>query len=322
MRTLLDRSRSLASLTLFGFTVVGAPLLAGVSGCSSGSGSGSSDFAAQFCDIYMTCCAKAGLPTSGVQCRAIYGALASGPIDSAKANQCLNELRAIQNKPDFCPNGGTPAETPSCQGLNSGGNTGTAKPGDPCTKDSECAASSAGKVHCQTMFTSGSTTKYCQVQVVGKEGDGCGATIDGNSTSYMSSDKPVPTLTTCDTKDSLYCAQSFTSGAPPPKCTKIADIGGACDGSGGSYACKKGSQCDFTSKTCKALPAIGEACTGSCAAGAYCDTSSGSSGATCKATVPEGSACTTFTMCSTGNCTNNKCAKNADLTSLLFCGSS
>lgn len=307
MNTFL-RSTFLASATLIGLSLVGCS-------SSSSSGSSSSDFVAQYCQLYMTCCQKAGLPTDGAQCRAFLGAFV-GSIDSTKANACLAEMRAASTKADFCPSGGSKADTPSCQGLTSSG-SGTAKPGDSCTQDGDCAPATAGTVRCASTFSSSGTTEYCQVQVVGKEGDTCGQTIDGNATiSTGSSSGPQPTVTSCDTKDGIYCA-SGTGGAAG-KCTKISDVGGACSGS--SYSCKKGLTCDFGTSTCKALPAIGEACTFDCATGAYCDTPSGASGGTCKATVAEGADCTSNSMCATNNCTNKKCAKASDFTSSLLCG--
>jgi hypothetical protein len=305
------------------FSILG---LATLAGCSSNN-SGASDFIAQYCDIVAPCCAKAGLRSDGSSCRAFLGAaVGSSAYDSAKGDACLREMRAASSKPDFCDMSGT--DTPSCNGAFQGGSSGTKKPGEPCDKDSDCAPSTQGKVDCASTYASGGAkTSVCQLQITGKEGDTpCGGTIDGNTTYFSgttSTGAPPAQVYMCNVKDGLYCKSSFTTGAPPPVCTRISDIGGPCETST-QYACVKTAWCDFTDKTCKAKLAVGESCnsSASCAAGGYCDNTTGGTNK-CVAQLAEGSACSTSSQCLSNNCNNKKCApgSTSNLGLAFICGS-
>jgi hypothetical protein len=309
-------------------SLVSLGLIAGACSSSSGGAGTSSGFVNEYCGLVAPCCAKAGRPADGATCRSFYGALtSSATYDAAKGDACLAALRAASSRADYCDHGAPDAD--ACDDVyRLGGGSGTKKPGEACSEDGDCATSPLGKVDCATSYgTGGAKTSVCQLQLPGKEGDTpCGGTIDGNTTSFSSSSSgaaPPSQVFMCNVKDGIYCKYSYsTTGAAPPTCTRIQDIGGACDSSSSSsYACVKTAYCDFTTKTCKAKLAIGEPCSGSstCAPGGYCDTTVGST-STCKAQLPEGSACTSSSQCVTNNCNNKKCEKSSDFGLSLICG--
>ena len=68
----------------------------GLSACSgSGTSAGSSqEFITKYCDLLSPCCAKAGLPTMGAQCRTLFTAFggAAGTYDSSAGSACLSAL--------------------------------------------------------------------------------------------------------------------------------------------------------------------------------------------------------------------------------------
>ncbi len=293
-----------------------------VLGCSSGgSGAGDRDaFIAQVCDQYMPCCAKAGKPSDGSQCRAFYGAFASSAAyDQAAADKCLAEIKAQSSSPTYCDDGMSSSKVPSCAGVFKTGGTGTKKPGETCSEDDECATSTEGTVECRSEFTSGGATiKKCQLQIVGKAGDGpCLGTVDGNMTSYNSSSGTTDVVARgymCNVADGLRC-DSATS-----KCVAIAKLGEACAGFG-SYLCTKDAYCDSTAKVCTARKAAGSACdsfsSNQCAEGTYCDTTA----KVCTTSLPIGAKCTSGSQCVTNSCVNSACAKSGgDLTSAFLCG--
>jgi hypothetical protein len=298
-----------------------APLL----GCSSNSdqGGSASDFAAKYCALLMPCCTKYELPTDGANCRALFGSVSVG-YDAAMGEACLREMKAAESNPDFCAGGNTLA--PSCAKIypQSTPVAGTKKPGEACKSNTDCATSPQGNVSCvSATFGSSSSSEICQLAIAGKEGDGpCTGTVHEKSTFSTSSgtgDRPAQTIV-CDVKDGVYCP-STTSGAPPPSCTRIAEIGAPCLSSFGGYSCVTGAYCDSTSKTCKAKLAIGATCTtyGSyCVEGSYCEAST----TKCTAQLAEGATCKTSEQCATHSCEKDKCVK-PNLTGfayLLICG--
>jgi hypothetical protein len=288
--------------------------------CSSGS-SGSScvtstkeGFVATYCDAFAPCCAKAGRPTDGMTCRAFLGAFAVGTYDPVQGQKCANEIQAAKSNPAFCDTSSNSNLAPSCKNvLSSSGGGGAAKPGDTCTKDSDCASSSEGDVHCASVFTSGATIKKCQVVSVGKEGSTpCVATIDGNVTSWVTSfdaKDVIPKGFSCDRAAGLFCDSKTTT------CIKLGAVGDACSS---SSACSTGAFCDFSTSKCATQKATGEACSGfdDCVKGDWCD-SSGTK--TCKAQIADGAACTVSNECASSSCTNGKC-QSSDFGLALLCG--
>src|SRR3954464_13537594 len=120
-------------------------LLAAV-GCGSteSNGAGNRDqFISQLCAELASCCTAAGRPGDGAQCRAFYSAFVPGlRFDSAKADACLKEVRALgESKCDSISEG-----PPSCRQVFT--SNGTAKPGEPCESETDCAPSAEGAVRC------------------------------------------------------------------------------------------------------------------------------------------------------------------------------
>lgn len=289
-----------------------------VLGCSSGSSGDSpqNTFVAQVCEQYMPCCAKAGKPSDGAQCRALYGAFAaSSTYDAAAADRCLAEIKVqAGTSPSFCEDGMSSSKVPSCAAVFKTATSGTRKPGETCNEDSECAPSTEGKVDCRSVFVASATIKKCQVQVAGKAGDGpCLGTVDGNLTSYNSSGDTdvLPRGYLCDVKDGLRC-DSTTD-----KCVAIAKTGEAC-ASTGSYSCTKDAYCD--GKLCVTKKAAGAACdtfSDQCAEGTYCDSTTKA----CTTSLPVGAKCTSSSQCVTRSCSNGACAAaSGSLTTALLCG--
>lgn len=302
---------------LVAFVLIGSSL-----GCnaetSSGSGAGSRDtFIAQICEQYMPCCTKAGKPSDGAQCRSFYGAFAaSATYDAAAADKCLAEIKGQASSPTFCDDGMSSSKAPSCNGVFNAGSTGTKKPGETCESDDDCAPSAEGQVECRSVFTSGATIKKCQLQIVGKAGDGpCLGTVDGNMTSYNSSgDTDVqPRGYLCNVASGLRC------DGTTDKCTAIPKLGEACTSSG-SYSCTKDAYCDSTAKQCVARKTAGATCDGfseQCADGTYCDNATKK----CTTSLAIGAPCTSSMQCASKSCVNSACAApGGSLTTAFLCG--
>jgi len=286
--------------------------------CSSGSagspgGSAAGDrnsFIRQVCDAYMPCCTKAGKSADPSKCVGFYTAFTSGAqYDAAAANKCLDELRAQSGSPTYCDN--MSGSTPSCQRV-FGGAAGTAKPGETCNEDDDCAPSTEGEVECARASSGGATIKKCQVQITGKLGDTpCVGTRDGNVTSYSGSMTDVaPKGYICYVKDGLRCDSTTKA------CKAIPKLGEACE-SFGSNSCTTDAYCDSTTKLCVARKAVGQACDtfrDDCVETAYChDTTK-----VCTAAIADGGACKTSQECASRNCTNGKCEANGSVD--FLCG--
>jgi hypothetical protein len=310
------------------FAVASVATASIVVACSSGSGStaGAADsgtFVAEICALYAPCCGKVNKPTDGAQCRAFYGAATSASkYDSAKGSDCLAELRALQSNTDFCENGTSKAT--SCKRAFKQGSGGTKAPGEDCADDGECAPSAEGEAECATSYgSSATTTKACQIQVDGKEGDTpCVATRDGNTTfgvgSFTSGDAGAPRPPAkgyvCDLANKVFCDSKTDA------CTKIQEVGATCDTSN-TRACVAGAYCDFATKKCLARLAVGADCSkspSSCVEKSTCDTAT----KTCLAGLPDGSPCTSGSKCGSSSCINGKCggSSSGGLTTQLLCG--
>jgi hypothetical protein len=290
--------------------------------CSSSGNTGSvagdrDSFISQYCNEFMPCCAQVGKPTDGSQCRAFIGAFApSTGYDAAAANKCLDEVRAASKSATFCQDGMSSNTAPSCQAVFAQSSGGTRKPGETCSEDDDCASSTEGQVQCQSLYTGGMTIKKCQVQVVGKAGDSpCVGTVDGNVTSYSSSGEteiPVKGFL-CYVKDGLRCDSTTKA------CKAIPKIGEACE-SFGSNSCTKDAYCDSSTKLCVARKAVGATCdtfsSDQCAEGTYCNSTT----KVCTTALAIGAACTTSQECGENRCVNGKCEKSGDLTTSFLCG--
>lgn len=291
----------------------------GGSGSSSSGGAGTVDsFITQYCDLFQPCCAKANKPYDQAKCRAFYTAFsAQSTYDSTKGQACLDATRAEANQATFCDEGLSDEAGATCNGVfTKGTSSGAKKPGETCESDSECASSPEGEANCATSFSNGATTKLCQIQVRGKEGEGeCVGVKDGKSTSIsLSTSGPPPQrVVLCWTADGLFC------DSKTKKCTKMQEAGGPCD-SFDRYACAKTAYCDTTAKTCVARKAAGEDCsptsgTSQCAEKLFCDDQTKK----CAPTVPTGGTCTRSKECEKVSCTNGKCSGGSSVTTAFVC---
>jgi len=279
--------------------------------CSSSNGS-SNDFANRYCAELSPCCAAAGLPTDGATCRAFVSAYAtSASFDASAADACVDETHAAVNGSAGCQGAEDDSATPSCAKVFAS-KSGTTAPGGTCTTDSDCAPASNGTVRCASIFVGTSSISKCQVDMVGKAGDSpCVGTKEGAVTSYVgtsSSDVP-PQGYVCDVANGVFCDP--TSGA----CKALANVGDSC----ADAQCVDAAYCDGTGK-CVARIAVGASCAGgedTCVTTAWCDPTSG----VCATKLAQGQACSDNRACSSGDCTNEKCAP-ADAIGLAFiCGS-
>jgi hypothetical protein len=280
-----------------------------VTACGDDSEAGDRDaFISQVCAEYSDCCAAAGLPADGAQCRAFYGAFApSSGYDKATGQACLDEVRAL---PDKCASGSL--DTPSCDKVFSG-SAGTSKPGEPCEDNRDCAPSNEGEMECVGRTVDGATVRRCQERLRGEQGSTpCLGTVEGNTTSFAGGpSEPVPSGYLCHVADGLACDSD--SGA----CQKLPAVGEPC--ASGFNRCVPTAYCAFPDNTCQTRLALGEACEqdDECQENAYCEPSA----KTCKAQVASGDACTTNAECESGQCANGKCEGQSNFGLALLCGS-
>ena len=300
---------------------LGLSLVVLACGSSSSSGAGSaSGFVSSYCQAYTPCCQKAGKPTDGASCRAFLGAFTSNQTyDPVAGQQCLDAVNAASAQPDFCTGGSSSLDSSACTNVfKPQGGGGTKAPGDTCAQDSECAASTEGKVTCATHFESGGgQTRTCQLSIVGKEGDSpCIGTKNGNVTSYSSSSNATPPSRgyVCDIANGIACDSTAN------KCTHIGAVGEDCS-TNALYACVTAGYCDSKTKKCVAELAAGADCSSfePCAEGTYCEQTSKK----CTTRTPDGAACTTSSECKSESCVNKVCSASgsSDFGTALLCGS-
>jgi hypothetical protein len=292
--------------------LIGSIGVAALAACGPNGGSKPADmtsFIAQYCEILMPCCSKAGRSTDPAQCKALFTAFSSSSTyDATAGGTCIDALKAASSSATFCDNGG--GDVSACDPVFNA-NTGVKKPGESCSQDGDCAASTEGKVDCATSYSStGAQTKVCQVQVKGTAGDSpCVATIDGNTTSYyLGSTTPPSKAFTCDVADHLYCDTSGTTANPPTpaKCTTQKDVDGVCTSSFG-HECVKSAYCSYTLQKCVARVAAGQTCdtgvSNACVDGYDCDDTSKK----CVALLANGATCTGAAQCASDRCVNGAC---------------
>jgi hypothetical protein len=103
-----------------------------------------------------------------------------------------------------------------------------------------------------------------------------------------------------------YAAHQHDSSPTEEGCMQFAipnvDVGGACSQ---DYECKT-NNCQFGSSgndgVCQDMPTQGQACSGNCAQGLYCDLDPVSGMDVCMTNKADGAACTFNNQCSSGNC--------------------
>jgi hypothetical protein len=300
--------------------LLGLSLLVGLGlSCGDSGGAGSQEaFVASYCDLFTPCCAKAGLRSDGQQCKLFLGAFApQGTYDKQAGEACLAEVKAASAKADFCDD--TETASAACDKV-FGDPSGSKKPGETCESDTDCAASSEGKVDCASSFSGTAQVRKCQVQVRGKAGDQpCVGTVEGSSTfSNVALDDVPAKGYLCHDKDGLRCDSKSNS------CVAYKAVGEACTSNGFDRDCVSAAYCDTVQKKCAERKVAGAACTDSgsfsqheCTMGNYC-----SEAKTCMAQAAEGGACTSDTQCVSKDCVNNKCGPKgaSDFGLALICG--
>ncbi|CAN5925733.1 hypothetical protein BH11MYX4_BH11MYX4_43720 [soil metagenome] len=264
-------------------------------------------FIDQWCQIQTPCCAAAGLKTDREQCKKFFDALYNqpdNPYDPATGNECLVELRRWAKTSFLCgimiSNGG-----PSCVRLTPRkGALRSKKPGETCKDLYDCASSPEGEVDCvNTETDAGSGGKICQIQVVGKNGDGpCVGLYDGgNITTVRMNEKIAPSkVYVCDRQDHLRC------DATTRKCMPARVQGEACD-----YDCDAGLGC--LAGHCAPPHAMGESCADAssgdiCTPGLVCSQSQGG----CIAPADDGKACIAGAGCKSMFCDGKVCKSQSE----------
>jgi hypothetical protein len=277
-------------ILLVGLTGLGL----GLGGCSSGDDS-SDNYASRFCGLYQPCCAKAGMSGDQAFCKALYGSVQ--PKSKALADQCLKELEALAQEPDFC---NFEFQQPaSCdKAFPKQGSGGTKAPGSPCTHDSDCA----GDATCETDFNS--TQGTCAAFVVVGEGAACIGEKNGSSKSWSGSSQQNE-ITLCDYAAGMSCQSQV--------CKLRATAGGTCTS---THGCVDGTYCN--NDTCTPQVATGGACTSTygdeCNSAAHCvDTTK-----TCEPRRADGESCTTDSECTSDLCSDGVCSYNPGLAGLLL----
>jgi len=270
-------------------------VLAGVvAGCGSDDDDGSG-IAKEMCDLYRPCCAEAGLSTEQRGCQLLFGAAVAG-ADKAAAQRCLDDMKQAAQAPDFCETSSSTPRPKSCEEAfpeqGDVGSRGTAKPGEPCEWDDDCASSPDGDVTC----TFGSGPQFCQVLTRTPAGEACRGIVgeDFHFFSGGSSDASIPV---CFLEDGLYCDDD--SG----QCQPISDLGGPCSN---DYGCSEG-YCE--SGTCSALLPPGSDCSGgSCDETSYCSVDD----SICHPKVADGEPCESSEECD-GLCVNDVCSESGSI---------
>lgn len=293
------------------------------SGNPSGSGTGTaaSSFVAQYCDLFGQCCTKAQKTYDQGKCAAFLSAFTSdATFDAAKGETCLAAVRSKQNDPSFCDNGSGDG---ACEGVFEQTGSGSKQPGELCDDSDDCAPSSEGPTRCVSSFANQATTRTCQIQARGKEGeDGCVGYKDGNTTvtsgsSSSSSDAgagPPTRVVVCWTADGLFCDRTTK------KCTRSAPVGGDCQ-TNAEFSCEKSAFCDPSSRKCVARLNAGQTCSQlnakQCADKHFCDDAT----KTCTPSTPTGSPCEKNEQCENRQCTNGKCAASfgGSFTTSILC---
>ena len=291
--------RLLRPLAVTGTLLLGAISCGGSDGGGGSSATDSSAFAAEYCALYLPCCASSGLPAGQQQgCRSFFGA--APPLDASAVQGCLDAYKEQAKSPDFC---GLALPQPEiCKKAFAQNTTSTGKkqPGEACSTGADCAASSMGDVTCD---------KVCQVATHAKLGEACVGTVYAKS-KVLDGGASGATLPLCHRSEGVTCEGSV--------CTKLGDAGEAC---ASDSTCLDALYC--SSGKCTQRRPSGSPCAANpsaCDATSYCDTFGEK---VCKALIAEGEKCDTNDQCTTGYCYPDKCAKRAGggagFALLLYC---
>jgi hypothetical protein len=208
---------------------------------------------------------------------------------------------------------------------------GTARLGDACKLDDDCAPSGESIVGCDRRAgatTAGKCVAYpranrgepCNLQAADGTGSFVGCKNDSICVSAPSSTgTPGPTTCTgpaaigqaCTPGDYRMCADGSTCDPTTHACTAPRGLGETC----GSVPCASPYVCQWTTSKCVEKIAVGAACRTSdfCVGGAACV------GGTCRTLSPEGTACSSSDECmsrycqfTAGDYRNGTCSKVYD----------
>jgi hypothetical protein len=296
--------------------------------CSSSTGgtagpTAASLYAQQYCGIFASCCADAGLPQHPQFCEeAVAGGGAHATYDADAGVACLAALKERQSQPGFCAGLQSPKECDYVFLREAGAPpaVGTLQPGQACSLDTDCAAMPGGSAMCvyetHDVEAGSYETRTCVQTAVGGAGDTpCIGTT--NTPSYLvllrSQGPPPKRGFLCDGSQGLYCSPSTQT------CVALSQVGQPC---AGYDECVASAYCDFTSGKCAAPVAVGGTCAPAtappCVSKSYCDPSK----LICTAKLSDGAACAIDDSCSSGFCVNGACESSGDigLSLQFFCG--
>jgi len=286
----------------------------------SGSGSAASAFVNQYCDLFASCCTKAQKTYDQAKCAAFVGAFTSNAtFDAAKGESCLAAARTKQSEATFCETG---AGEDACDGVFEQTGSGSKQPGALCEDSDECAPSPEGSTRCVSSFSNNATTRTCQIQARGKEGedlcvgykDGTTTVTSGSSSSGPDGGAPPTRVVVCWTADGLFCDRNTK------KCTRSQPVGGDCQTSS-EFSCDKTAFCDPATRKCAARATVGQPCAQlndkQCAEKLFCDDAN----KTCVASTKTGEPCEKNEQCENRQCTNGKCASSfgGSFTTSILC---
>lgn len=267
-----------------------------LAGAACDSKSSAEKFADSYCAEVAKCCKQVGISGDGQLCHFLFAG--GGSYNASAGEACLAEMRAEVAAGTFCTAGAAAASV--CDKVMSS-QPGKKQPGETCDVASDCAASSEGKVVCESANVGNTWINKCQVQLPGKVGDACIGTQDGDLLAFGGS-RPTdvaPRAYVCNTADGLECS----SGS----CAALAAVGASCHY---SSDCIRSATCDGTDH-CVARLAAGATCTGNnadeCAAGYYCPATSPRQ---CVAKLAIGAICSSDDMCASENCESSTCSPN------------
>ena len=299
--------------------------LALVVGCSGGSGIDSKDFTT---DAQAALCAyevRCGLFVNTTDCDEYFtintdatfqAELAKGLVhyDGNQAETCFNDLRDA-------PCDQTAMETRAQPSACAAAVTGSVAAGGTCVHNEECQSEKCAKANTAGDCDSGT----CEAsEALGKLGDAC-ATRDCDPAFVCDNTKVCANLYTVGMPCSLNtdCAYGLACDGDPGFCRNAPKLGEACPdhlcAELGAYCSSTGTctalglagaacsatqlcspyyPCNTTTGTCTANPKLGQACTGLCSDGSYCDSDTH----LCASPKPNGATCTVDSTCASDNC--------------------
>jgi hypothetical protein len=273
-----------------------------------GSGNPGSGFLYDLCKLLAPCCADAGLKSDPNLCAQMYASAVAGMQYDAQAGAaCEAAIKTASNNGTVCAVA-TLEATSACDGVYKG-TGGTRQPGETCDKDSDCAQQPTGTPECLNGYDSTTQSNFesCTNVFDGKAGDTpCVGYKTEKYTVYTVSGKPPTVGYVCDK------AQALTCDTTTKACKALAKVGEACSW---SDDCVDGAWC--STQLCQAKVGVGQPCTTSesqCDATTYC-----SDAKVCTTLVENGQPCKTSGECKSASCTNGACKASADLSLMFIC---